>query len=159
MGSTSPGEEPLRHLSGPRRARSLARRLVVQALYQFQVNPAPWVDIQRQFAADREAEAVDREYFTQLMSAIAPHTDELDQKLTEWSDLSPAELDPTEHAILWVGLCELADFPEIPYRVAIDEAVQLAKQFGATDGHKFVNAVMDRAARAMRSAEYSRPTR
>ena len=63
-------------------------------------------------------------------------------------------LDPIEHAILLMGLYELRREPEVPYRVAINEAVSLAKRFGATDGHKFVNAVLDRAARELRPAEH-----
>jgi N utilization substance protein B len=67
-------------------------------------------------------------------------------------------LDPIEHAVLWLGLHELLSRPEIPYRVAIAEAVQLTKQFGATDGYKYVNAVLDKAARGIRPDEYGQPT-
>ncbi len=75
-------------------------------------------------------------------------------KLAAFSEIPPSELDPIEHAVLWLGLHELTSCPELPYRVALDEAVQLAKQFGATDGHKFVNAVLDRAAQELRPREY-----
>ncbi|MDB6086831.1 MAG: hypothetical protein JWN43_4712 [Gammaproteobacteria bacterium] len=136
------------------RARSLARRLALQALYQLQINPRSWQDTQRQFAEDPEADRVDREYFGGLMSAIAPDRDALDARLAEFSEIPPHELDPVEHAVLWLGLHELQSHPELPYRVALDEAVQLTKQFGATDGHKFVNAVLDRAAKELRPGEY-----
>ena len=78
----------------------------------------------------------------------------MDAQLAALGEIAPPELDPIERAVLWIGLHELASHPELPYRVALDEAVQLAKQFGATDGHKYVNAVLDRAARQLRPEEY-----
>src|ERR1700723_2289619 len=144
--------------SGPtaHRARSLARRLALQALYQIQINPLPWQDVQLQFAADPEAERVDREYFRSLIEGVAPHREALNSRLSGLCEIPPQELDPIEHAVLWLGLHELQSCPELPYRVALAEAVQLAKQFGATDGHKFVNAVLDRAAQETRPHEYGR---
>jgi transcription antitermination protein NusB len=137
-------------------ARSHARRLALQALYQQQFNPGPWQDTHKQFAADPEAERVDREYFQELLAAIAPNCAALDEQLARYSEIPPAELDPIEHAVLWLGLHELAARPELPYRVALSEAVELAKKFGATDGHKYVNAVLDRAAQELRPHEYGR---
>jgi N utilization substance protein B len=136
------------------RARSLARRLALQALYQLQLNPRPLAATQKQFAADPEAERVDLEYFRTLVAAIAPNREALDSRLAALCEIPPPDLDPIEHAVLWLGLHELQSYPELPYRVALAEAVQLAKQFGATDGHKFVNAVLDRAARELRPHEY-----
>jgi transcription antitermination protein NusB len=143
-------------LSAPagHRARALARRLAVQALYQLQINPRTVRDTVKQFAADPEAERVDIEYFRQLLAAIAPNREALDARLTLLCEIPPAQLDPIEHAVLWLGLHELQSYPQLPYRVALAEAVQLAKQFGATDGHKFVNAVLDRAAKELRPHEY-----
>jgi len=138
------------------RARSLSRRLALQALYQLQVNPGPWQDTHRQFAGDPEAERVDRAYFEELIAAIVPHSAALDAQLEKFSEIAPAGLDPVEHAALWLGVHELTSHPELPYRVVLAEAVELAKQFGATDGHKFVNAVLDRAARELRPLEYGR---
>jgi N utilization substance protein B len=140
------------------RTRSLARRLALQALYQLQINPRSWQDTHRQYAEDAEAERVDRDYFRELIAAIAPNRQALDERLSVLSEIPPADLDPIEHAILWLGLHELESHPELPYRVALDEAVQLTKQFGATDGHKFVNAVLDRAAKELRPDEYGRPS-
>jgi N utilization substance protein B len=136
------------------RARSLARRLALQALYQIQINPIPWTDTQQQYAADPEAERVDLDYFRALIAAIAPNREALDSRLARLCEIPPPELDPIEHAVLWLGLHELEACPELPYRVALAEAVQLTKQFGATDGYKFVNAVLDRAARELRPHEY-----
>jgi N utilization substance protein B len=143
-------------MSSTHRARSLARRLALQALYQQQLNPRSWQDIRRQFEEDPEAERVDRGYFEELLAAIAPNGEALDREIAKYSEIAPGELDPIEHAVLWLGLHELASHPELPYRVALAEAVDLAKRFGATDGHKFVNAVLDRAARELRPHEYGR---
>ncbi len=140
------------------RARSLARRLALQALYQLQINPRSWQDTNQQFLEDAEAERVDRDYFHQLLSEIAPDREALDARLAPYCEIPPHELDPIEHAVLWLGFHELATHPEVPYRVALTEAVMLAKQFGGTDGHKFVNAVLDRAAKQLRPDEYGVPT-
>ena len=140
-----------------RRARSLARRLALQALYQIQINPRPWADTQLEFAADPEASRVDLDYFKALIAAIAPNREVLDAHLVRLCEIPLSELDPVEHAVLWLGIHELQACPELPYRVALAEAVQLTKQFGATDGHKFVNAVLDRAARELRPHEYGQP--
>ena len=138
------------------RARSHARRLALQALYQIQINPRPLAAVQSEFAADPEAERVDIDYFRALVTAIEPHREALDLRLAALCEIPPHELDPIEHAVLWLGMHELESRPELPYRVALAEAVELAKQFGATDGHKFVNAVLDRAARELRPHEYGR---
>ena len=136
------------------RARSLARRLALQALYQIQMNPRSWQDVQLDLAADPGADRVDMDYFRGLIAAIAPNRAALDSQLAGLCEIPPPELDPIEHAVLWLGLHELQSCPELPYRVALAEAVLLAKQFGATDGHKFVNAVLDRAAQELRPHEY-----
>lgn len=149
MNARRPAEE--------RRARSLARRLAVQALYELQINPRPWQDTHNDFDRDPEAERVDREYFRELIMAIAPHRETLDATIARFSEIAPQDLDPVEHAVLWLGVYELQSRHELPYRVALSEAVQLAKQFGATDGHKFVNAVLDRASRELRPHEYGQP--
>ena len=128
--------------------------MALQALYQIQINPLSWQDVQAQFAQDPEADRVDLDYFRGLIEAIAPNREALDQRLNGLCEIAPQELDPVEHAVLWLGLHELQAHPELPYRVALAEAVQLAKQFGATDGHKFVNAVLDRAAKESRPLEY-----
>jgi N utilization substance protein B len=138
------------------RARSLSRRLALQALYQLQINPRSWQDTHLQFAEDPEAERVDRDYFRQLIEAIVPGSAALDAQLEKFSEIAPGELDPIEHAALWLGMHELSAHPELPYRVVLSEAVELTKRFGATDGHKFVNAVLDRAARELRPLEYGR---
>jgi N utilization substance protein B len=148
-GKSAPGDR-----TSGNRARSHARRLALQALYQMQINPAPWAETQQQYAADPEADRVDLDYFRALIEAIAPNREALDARLARLCEIPPPELDPIEHAVLWLGLHELESCPELPYRVALAEAVQLTKQFGATDGYKFVNAVLDRAAQELRPHEY-----
>jgi N utilization substance protein B len=141
-----------------RRARSLARRLALQALYQIQINPQPWQDVHQQFAADPESNRADPNYFRELIEAVVPNREALDLRLAGWCEISPQDLDPIEHAVLWLGVHELTACADLPYRVVLTEAVQLAKQFGATDGHKFVNAVLDRAAKELRVHEYGQPS-
>jgi N utilization substance protein B len=136
------------------RGRSFARRLALQALYQMQLNPLPWQDAHNQFQSDAESSRADPHYFRVLLSEIAEAREALDASLAAWSEIAPHDLDPVEHAALWLGLHELRQHPEVPYRVVLAEAVDLAKRFGAADGHKFVNAVLDRAARELRAAEY-----
>jgi len=131
--------------------------LALQALYQIQMNPRPLSAVEAEFAADPEADRVDMDYFRTLIAAIEPQREALDLRLAGLCEIPPHELDPIEHAVLWLGMHELESRPELPYRVALAEAVELAKQFGATDGHKFVNAVLDRAARELRPHEYGLP--
>jgi transcription antitermination protein NusB len=131
-------------------ARALARRLAVQALYRWQLNAAPWQDLVSEFSTDADMARADTEYFRALVQRAVEHSTELDLAMAPFLARSAAVLDPIEHAVLLVASVELQHQPQVPYRVIIDEAVGLTRRFGATDGHKFVNAVLDRAARAWR---------
>ena len=135
------------------RSRSLARRLAMQALYQWQMTGQSYAELRNQFAADEGYAEVDAEYFQQLLEPIVENHAELDALLAQWLDRPVAQLDPVEHAVLLVGVEELRARLEVPYRVVLNEGVELAKKFGATEGHKFINAVLDRAARSLRAAE------
>ena len=135
-------------------ARQLARKLALQALYSWQMNPRAWQDLAGEFELAEEAPRADRDFYTALVREACEQAADLDAQLSGWTDRPAAELDPVEHAVLLIGLVELRGHPEVPFRVAISEAVSLARRFGATDGHKFVNAVMDRAARALRPHEH-----
>jgi transcription antitermination protein NusB len=140
----------------PRRsnaARVLARKLALQGLYRWQLNRCGWQDLMTEFELAAEAPRADREFFQALVQQICEHSEDLDAQLTAWCDRPASQLDPVEHAALYIGLQELKAHPEVPFRVAISEAVALARRFGATDGHQFVNAVMDRAAKALRPDE------
>jgi N utilization substance protein B len=131
-------------------ARALARRLAVQALYRWQLNAAPWQDLVSEFSTDADMARADGEYFRALVQRAVEQSAALDVALAPFLDRRAAILDPIEHAVLLVASIELQHEPQVPYRVIIDEAVGLTRRFGATDGHKFVNAVLDRAARAWR---------
>lgn len=134
--------------------RSVARKLALQALYRWQLNAAPWQDLVNEFDDAEDMARADAEYFRALVEGVWRVREQLDARLATWTDREPRLLDPIEHAVLLIGVYELTARPEVPYRVAINEAVGLAKRFGATDGHKFVNAVLDRAARELRPAEH-----
>ena len=134
--------------------RTVARKLALQALYRWQLNACPWQDLLQEFGEAEDMPRADREYFRALIEGVWCSREELDTRLASLADREPRLLDPIEHAILLIGLYELTALPEVPYRVAINEAVGLARRFGATDGHKFVNAVLDRAARVLRPAEH-----
>jgi len=135
-------------------ARTVARKLALQALYRWQLNACPWQDLVQEFGDAEDMARADRDYFRALIEGVAGALDALDARLAALGDRRPDLLDPIEHAILLIGVYELAARPEVPYRVAISEAVGLARRFGATDGHKFVNAVLDRTARELRPAEH-----
>jgi N utilization substance protein B len=150
MSSNSPPSAQ-RYASG---AKSLARKLAMQALYRWQINDAPWQDLVSEFATEEGMDRADDEYFRELIQGVCASRDALDTELATYMDRNPALLDPIEHAVLLIGAFELKSRPEIPFRVVINEGVSLAKRFGATDGHKFVNAVLDRAARTLRPHEH-----
>jgi N utilization substance protein B len=135
------------------RARSLSRRLVLQALYQWQMTGQSFAELRNQYAADEGHAEVDPEYFEQLLQGIVEGSAALDGMIGEWLDRPVAQLDPVEHAVLLIGVEELRAHVDVPYRVVLNEGVELAKKFGATDGHKFINAVLDRAARQLRASE------
>jgi transcription antitermination protein NusB len=135
------------------RARSIARKLVMQALYQWQLTQQSAAEIKQQFLESEDSAGVDREHFEELLSKTIARHAELEAALAPFLDRPLDRLDPVETAILLIGMYELRERVDIPYRVVINEAVDLCKRFGATDAHKYVNAVLDRAARELRAAE------
>ncbi len=138
------------------RHRRAARKSLAQALYQLQVGGHAWQDVHQQFVADPEFADADPEYFRDALMYIADHRGVLDERIAVYSDVDLDRLDPVEHGIVWLGLYELSERRDVPYRVVINEAVELTKRFGATDAHKYVNAVLDRAAQALRGAEHGK---
>lgn len=135
------------------RARSLARKLAMQALYQWQLTGQSAADINLQFLASEDIEGADREYFTELLKGAAGQSEQINKAITPFVDRPLDQLDPVETAILMIGMYELINRIDVPYRVVINEGVDLTKRFGATDAHKYVNAVLDRAAREIRAQE------
>jgi N utilization substance protein B len=135
------------------RARSIARKLAMQGLYQWQLTQQAAAEIRKQLLEDEESAGADHEYFGELLSACIRDSAAINAALAPYIDRPIEQLDPVEAAILMIGMFELEQRIEIPYRVVINEAVDLCKRFGATDAHKYVNAVLDRAARSLRAAE------
>ncbi len=134
--------------------RAVARKIAVQALYRWQVNAGSWQDLLLEFADAQDMPKADREYFDALVRGIVADGASWDVALARYTDRAPSGLDPVEHAVLLIGLYELSSRPDVPYRVVINEGVGLARRFGALDGHKYVNAVLDRAARDLRRDEH-----
>jgi N utilization substance protein B len=135
------------------RARSIARKLAMQALYQWQLTQQTASEIKKQFLDSEDSAGVDREHFEELVGGCIAKNAELSAALQPFIDRPLDQLDPVETAILMIGMFELQQRADIPYRVVINEGVDLTKRFGATDAHKYVNAVLDRAARELRAAE------
>jgi N utilization substance protein B len=129
-----------------------SRRLLVQALYQRQLAGHTAAELVEQFSSQKDFEKMDVEFFRRLLGEILADTAALDALIAGDADRPVGQLDPVEHGILWLGLTELRAHPEIPLKVVITEAVQLAKEFGATDGHRYINALLDRLAPKLRPA-------
>jgi N utilization substance protein B len=134
-------------------ARSRARRCALQAIYQWQVGGGLISEVEAQFLAEQDPTQTDVAYFSGLVKCIYAHLAELDAHLTPFLDRPITDLDPVAVAILRIGICELVYHPEIPFRVVINEAVELAKIFGAEQSHRYVNGVMDKVARNLRGGE------
>lgn len=137
-GSDSPG------------ARSRARELIVQSLYQMQITGHDEDELKRQFHERPDYERVDQSYYDDGLRAICRSLAEIEADIDEFADRPVAQLDPIEKGILLLGFYELQSQPDVPYKVVINESVNLAKRFGAVDGHKYVNALLDKAAKKLR---------
>ncbi|WP_033336896.1 transcription antitermination factor NusB [Thioalkalivibrio thiocyanodenitrificans] len=131
-------------------ARRQARRVAMQALYQWQMTGYEPKDILLQYRDDPELEKADREYFRDLLLGVTDEVTDLDELLTPHMDRAVEQLDPVERAILRLATFELKERMDIPYRVVINEAVELTRKFGATDAYKYVNGVLDKLRRELR---------
>ncbi len=134
-------------------SRHKAREAAVQALYQWQLTQQAPEQIENHFIHDHEMADVDVEYFHHLVREIPRHLHELDDHIIPHLDREMAEVDPVERAILRLGTYEFEFQTEIPYRVVLNEAVELAKTFGGEHGHKYVNAILDKVAAKLRAHE------
>ena len=135
--------------------RTKSRVLVIQALYQVQLTDHSKAELIAQFHDRPEYERVDQEYFDEALAAIIDRREALQESIAEYADRPVAHLDPVELALLQLGFYELESRIDVPYRAVINEAVNLAKRFGALDGHKYINAVLDRASKSLRPEETS----
>jgi N utilization substance protein B len=134
--------------------RGLSRRLTVQALYQWLVNETAPDALLLQFNEQPEGLGrADADYFAELLRGTVNVASQLTLELAPYLDRPVVQLDPVEHAILLLGAYELREHPEVPWKVIVNEAVTLAKTFGAEEGYKFVNGVLDKFARTVRPAE------
>lgn len=127
-----------------RNARHKARRLVLQALYQWQMADADVEDIEKEFFEFKAVNTFDVNYFKDLLRGIITHCARLDATIVPVLDRPIADLNPVELAVLRMATYELFYRPELPYKVAINEALELTKTFGSTDGFKYVNGVLDK---------------
>lgn len=134
-------------------ARRRARRCAVQALYQWQLGGNALGEIEAQFRAAPDNQKADFEYFHELLHQVPARLVEIDAQLTPYLDRPVPEVDPVERAILRLCGYELAYRPDVPYRVVINEGIELAKLYGADQGHKYINGVLDKLARALRPVE------
>jgi transcription antitermination protein NusB len=146
--------QPARKPGRGSRARSVARKLAMQALYQWQLTGQEAdaaAELGLQYATSEDYAGADPEYFTDLVQNCIARNGELDAVLGSYADRPVSQIDPVERAILWLGLYELLARLDVPHRVVINEAVELSKKFGATDGHKYINALLDKASRERRA--------
>ena len=137
------------------RRRSNTRRLVMQALYQHQIGDDHWTALREQFHDNPEFHRVDPEYFDEVLEHCVEREEELWAMLAPNLDRPGEQIDPVERAILLIGCFELKERLDIPYRVVINEGVELARKFGAEEGHRYVNAILDRTASELRRVEVS----
>lgn len=133
--------------------RKRARRRALQAIYQWQLTGQDPGDILRQFREVQDMKGVDDAYFEALLRGVSEHKDSLDEALSELVDRPLDQVDLMERVVLRIGAWELLHCPELPYRVVLEQCVDLAHRFGSEGGHAYVNAVLDRAARRWRPDE------
>ena len=153
MSNSGNGQPAKKGPSGKILARREARTLAMQALYSWHIAGQPLNEIEAQFRVDNDFTDVDGAYFREILHGVPAIKGEIDKALVPCMTIALEELDPVELAVLRLSTWELIKRVDVPYRVVINEGVELAKVFGATDGHKFVNGVLDKLAPALREAE------
>lgn len=136
-------------ISGKRKARKLA----LQALYQWHMAGSDLHEIEAQFRTINNMDKVDCDYFCRLLYGVPEHVQDLETRLAPYVDREISGLNPIELTTLRMGAFELVHCPEIPYKVVLDEAISLTKEFGSQDGHRYVNGVLNNLARQVRLVE------
>ncbi len=134
-------------------ARHKAREIALQGIYSWQMSKNPVEQIELALATSNDMQKVDMSYFQALLRGVVEHTDDLDQAIRPYLGRLPEELDPVEKAVLRLATYELVHRIDVPYRVIINEAIELAKDFGAEESHKFINGALDKAVRKLREHE------
>ena len=135
--------------------RRKARHFGLQALYQWTLSGASPADIEAEFRIDNDFQHTDGEYFSAVLKGVVRDVDALEALFSPVLDRRLGELDPIERNLLRLGTFELRDRIDVPYKVVISEAVALAKKFGATDSHRYINGVLDKVARDLRTVEHA----
>ncbi|HDT0721018.1 TPA: transcription antitermination factor NusB [Proteus mirabilis] len=131
-------------------ARRRARECAVQAIYSWQLSGNDIADVELEFLSEQDTQGVDIAYFRELLVGVAINAARLDKEMEPYLSRQLEELGQVEKAILRLAMFELSFREDVPYKVAINEAIELAKVFGADDSHKFVNGVLDKAAPTVR---------
>ncbi|MGZ5007904.1 MAG: transcription antitermination factor NusB [Methylobacter sp.] len=134
-------------------ARTNARKAAVQALYQWQMAGQNLSEIERQFQEEERLKDAQKSYFVELFYGVPKNLDAIDQALSEFVDRPVDTIDPVERAILRIGAYELLHRLDMPYRVVLNESINLAKYFGADGSHKYVNGILDKLAQQKRAVE------
>ena len=134
-------------------ARKKARKFAVQALYQWQMTGANLSEIETQFQVENDFKKTDSEYFHEMLHGVPSCVMEIDEAFVKYLDRDKKDLDQVELAILRLGIFEMIKRLDVPYRVIINEGIELAKTFGATESHKYVNGILDKASQAIRMVE------
>lgn len=146
-------EPTIKAKAPPKSSRRRSRELALQGIYQWRLTNDDREQIEKQIRAEKGMGRYDAEFFSKLLRGVLTQHAELGAIVTLHLDRTLDELSPVEFSVLLIGTYELMHHPEIPYRVVINEAVELAKTFGGTDGHKFVNGVLDKVAAQVRAVE------
>ena len=136
-------------------ARRKARELALQAVYSWQMTGNPVEQIELSIATSNNMDKVDTGYFQELLRAVVKDSESLDESIRPYLGRLPEELDVVEKAVLRLATYELTQRIDVPYKVVINEAIELAKSFGAEESHKFVNGVLDKAVKTLRKHELS----
>jgi len=144
-------------MNGGKSPRRRAREFIVQGLYQWQVGDQDAAAIQVQAEGVAGFDKADNPLYSTLLAETRQNAEALKVDLAPYIDRAWEEVSPIERCILLLGACELRLHPETPYRVIINEAIELAKTFGGTDGHRFVNGVLDKLAATLRATEMRKP--
>ena len=134
--------------------RRKARHYAMQALYRWQLNGGTPADIEAEFRTDYDFNGADIEYFRAILEGVIYHQPDIDAAFAGYLDRDIAEMTPVELALLRQAVFELRDRLDVPFKVVISEAVALARKFGATDGHKYINGVLDQAVATLRATEF-----
>jgi N utilization substance protein B len=138
---------------GMAKARGKSRRLAMQAIYQWQMTGDNITDIKQQFFDENNFTKIDLDYFSELVSGVAGSISELDPQLEKYMTRLIESVDPVERAILRIAAYEFVNRLDVPYRVVLNEAISITKEFCAENSHTFVNAVLDKVAKEVRDIE------